>query len=127
MEKIIILQGITMETFLENIDAIIEKRLKEKLDAVKSNLSSTRELSHGQDHRTQYPEEMNSIEAAEFLHTTVHNLYQWTAKRLIPHFKRGRTLVFKLSDLKNWRMEKVATIEELKSKAIDRRLSKGTL
>ena len=124
MEKIIILQGITLETLLENIDGIIEKRLKERLNSVEFKVAPKMESSHLQIRSSEYPEEMNAKEAAEFLNTTVRNLYQWTSKRMIPHFKRGRSLVFKLSQLKNWRLEKVYTTEELEAKAIDRNLSK---
>jgi excisionase family DNA binding protein len=63
--------------------------------------------------RTEYPEEMGSELAAEYLNTTTESLYQLTHKREIPHYKRGHKLVFLLSDLKNWKLSKVLTNDEL--------------
>lgn len=74
--------------------------------------------------RIEYPEEMNSEEAAEYLSTTVDNLYQLTSSKQIPYYKRGRKLMFRKSELTGWRLQKVMSDEEFNEKAIDRRISK---
>ncbi len=63
--------------------------------------------------RTDFPQEMNAKEAAEFLATTTEALYQLTSQRKVPHYKRGRKLVFLLSELTRWQLTKVLTHEEL--------------
>jgi excisionase family DNA binding protein len=62
---------------------------------------------------TDFPEEMNIREAAAFLKSTVDTLYQLTSQRQIPHYKRGRRLIFIQSELKRWRLSKVFTTEEM--------------
>jgi excisionase family DNA binding protein len=62
---------------------------------------------------TEFPEEMNIREAALFLKSTVDTLYQMTSQRQIPHYKRGRRLIFIQSELKRWRLSKVFTNAEL--------------
>ena len=62
---------------------------------------------------TEFPEEMNIREAALFLKSTVDTLYQMTSHRQIPHYKRGRRLIFIQSELKRWRLSKVFTNTEL--------------
>lgn len=99
-----------------------------------SSLKKQRKLSNGKKakvrdepakpRRLEYPEEMNSEEAAEYLSTTVDNLYQMTSTRQIPYYKRGRKLMFKKSELKGWRLNKVMSEEEYRESAIDRRIVK---
>ncbi|MFN8712210.1 MAG: helix-turn-helix domain-containing protein [Bacteroidota bacterium] len=62
---------------------------------------------------TEFPEEMNIREAAFYLKSTVDTLYQMTSQRQIPHYKRGRRLIFIQSELKRWRLSKVFTNSEL--------------
>lgn len=62
---------------------------------------------------TEFPEEMNIREAALYLKSTVDTLYQMTSQRQIPHYKRGRRLIFIQSELKRWRLSKVFTNDEL--------------
>jgi excisionase family DNA binding protein len=62
---------------------------------------------------TEFPEEMNIREAAFYLKSTVDTLYQMTSQRQIPHYKRGRRLIFIQSELKRWRLSKVFTNAEL--------------
>jgi excisionase family DNA binding protein len=69
----------------------------------------------GKERRLDYPEEMNAQEAAEFLNTTIENLYQMTSSQKVPHYKRGRKLIFKKSELDNWGLEKVVSREEQKT------------
>lgn len=48
---------------------------------------------------------LNQTQAAEFLQIPKSTLYSYTSKRLIPHYKRGKRLVFKQSDLEAWLSE----------------------
>lgn len=74
--------------------------------------------------RLDYPDEMNAEEAAEFLNTTIKNLYQLTSSRTVPHYKRGRKLMFKKAELQNWRLEKVSSNDEIKTEAANYSLKK---
>lgn len=69
--------------------------------------------------RLDYPEEMNAQEAAEYLSTTIKNLYQLTSSRAVPHYKRGRKLMFRKSELENWRQQKVSSKEEIQGQVAD--------
>jgi excisionase family DNA binding protein len=91
----------------------------------KPDASEKKVPENKKERRIIYPEEMTSHEAAEFLNTTVDNLYNLTSSREIPHFKRGRKLVFKYSELKAWKLKKVASIEELNSIAANYTLTKN--
>jgi excisionase family DNA binding protein len=75
--------------------------------------------------RIEYPEEMSAEEAAEYLNfKSVESLYQLTSAKKIPHYKRGRKLMFKKSELQNWRVQKIASGEDLKMESANRLLNK---
>jgi excisionase family DNA binding protein len=75
--------------------------------------------------RVDYPEEMNAAEAAEYLNLkSVESLYQLTSAKKVPHYKRGRKLVFKKSELQSWRVEKVFSEDDLKIQSANRLLAK---
>ena len=76
---------------------------------------------------TVFPEEMNIEEAALFLKSTVDRLYQLTSQRQIPHYKRGRRLIFILSELKRWRLSKVLMNAELDTLAANEMFLGGNL
>lgn len=53
-------------------------------------------------------------EAAEFTGLARQTLYGFTSRRAIPHFKRGKNLLFKRSELEAWMLSnKRKTIAEL--------------
>jgi len=59
---------------------------------------------------------LNVDEASEFLNIAKQTVYTLTSKREIPHFKRGKKLYFKLSELQNWiDVTKRKTVSELKA------------
>jgi excisionase family DNA binding protein len=76
------------------------------------------------DRRIDYPEEMNAEEAAEYLNTTKKNLYQMTSSRIVPHYKRGRKLMFRKSELENWHIEKITSVDEQKTQSANHLLSR---
>jgi excisionase family DNA binding protein len=43
--------------------------------------------------------------AADFLNLSTQTVYQLTSKRTIPHFKKGKKLYFKRSELMQWTEE----------------------
>lgn len=67
------------------------------------------------------PSEQNLLsveEAAVFLRIKITTLYEKTANKLIPHFKRGKRLYFYRSELEAWlRQGKVKTTGELRDEA----------
>ncbi len=89
-----------------------------------SNLNNNHDPINIVDRKMEYPEEMTAEEAAEYLDTTVNNLYNLTSSREIPHFKRGRKLVFKYSELKEWKLKKVSSKDELNTIAANHLLLK---
>lgn len=97
---------------------------KPEPDISQTKLISQVKDTKGKQRRLDYPEEMNAQEAAEYLNTTIKNLYQLTSSRSVPHYKRGRKLMFKKAELTNWRLEKVSSSDELKGLAADRAIRK---
>jgi excisionase family DNA binding protein len=69
---------------------------------------------------TDFPDEMNIKEAAIYLKSTVDTLYQLTSQKQIPHYKRGRRLIFILNELKRWRLSKVFTNDEISTMAANK-------
>ena len=57
--------------------------------------------------------------AKKYLNIRAYTNYKKTLKSQIPHFKLGKKLYFKKSDLKNWLMRnKISTDSELEQKVI---------
>lgn len=55
-------------------------------------------------------------EAATFTNLAKQTLYALVSQRRVPHFKRGKRLLFRLSDLEQWLLEsKRKTIQEIKA------------
>lgn len=65
---------------------------------------------------TPYKHIFDANEAAQFLQISKHTLYRMTSNNEVPHFKRGRKLYFKRSELLKW-------IEAGKQKTVDEMLS----
>ena len=82
-------------------------------DALKETLKEVIEKS-----RPDTSEILNVTEAAAFLKLQISTLYEKTATRCVPHFKRGNRLYFNRKDLQEWLREgKVKTQQELQSEA----------
>lgn len=59
---------------------------------------------------------LNLKQAASFLQVPESTLYSYTSKRLIPHYKRGKRLVFKQNDLVLWLSEsRKKTVSEIEA------------
>jgi excisionase family DNA binding protein len=72
------------------------------------------------------PEILTVSEAASFLKLQISTLYEKTATRGVPHFKRGNRLYFLRKDLEEWLREgKVKTSLELQQEAATYTLSRG--
>ena len=68
---------------------------------------------------------MSLEEAADYLCYTKSSLYQYTSKRKIPHYKFGRKILFKLSELNDFiEKHRIAPKSEIKQQALDSHLSK---
>ena len=63
---------------------------------------------------------LNVAEAADFLRIAITTLYEKTSGKSIPHFKRGRKLLFYKKDLEDWLQEgRVKTTKELQHEAFN--------
>ncbi len=49
---------------------------------------------------------LNTKQIAVYLGESVGTIYHWVAQRKIPHYKRGKELRFKLSEIKEWDEER---------------------
>ncbi|WP_133259497.1 helix-turn-helix domain-containing protein [Pseudochryseolinea flava] len=66
---------------------------------------------------------LNVQEAAALLSLAVPTLYEKTSTRIIPHYKHGKKLLFKKSELLAWvESTKRKTVHELKQEALRRTL-----
>lgn len=75
--------------------------------------------------KEQPPEILDAGQAAHFLKMKIATLYEKTSKKLIPHFKKGNKLYFRLSELQQWIGQgKVKTHEEIECRAITFTLNK---
>ena len=82
-------------------------------DALKETLKEVIEKTG-----TKTSEILNEGEAAALLKLQISTLYEKTATRGIPHFKRGNRLYFLRKDLEEWLHQgKVKTQHELESEA----------
>lgn len=61
---------------------------------------------------------INVQEAAALLNLAVTTLYEKTSEKLIPHYKHGKKIMFKKSELLAWvESRKVPTIHEIRNEA----------
>jgi excisionase family DNA binding protein len=69
---------------------------------------------------------INVQEAAALLNLAVNTLYEKTSEKLIPHYKHGKKIMFKKSELLAWvEARKVKTIQELRKDAASLTLSRS--
>lgn len=64
---------------------------------------------------------MTVAEAAKFLGVSIQTVYNYTHKKLIPHYKPTNGLLyFDIEELRSWqRQHRVATVEEIGRKAAE--------
>lgn len=100
MEKQPLFQ-LNTDEFRALIKEVIKETLKEERLASESNTSL-----------------LNIQEAAALLNLAVATLYEKTSERLIPHYKHGKKIMFKKSELLAWvESRKVKTIRQIRQEA----------
>ena len=68
----------------------------------------------------------NISEVAEYLSMAKSSIYKMTSERNIPHFKTGKKLLFKRSELDEWLTEnKISTHSEIEKEADNYIMRKG--
>lgn len=71
-------------------------------------------------------EVFNLNQAAEYVSLSKSAIYKKTSERNIPHFKQGKRLYFKRSELDSWLTElKISTNAEIEKEATDYIIRKG--
>jgi len=74
------------------------------------------------------PEIFNMNQATEYVSLSKSAIYKMTAGRDIPHFKRGKILYFKRSDLDEWMTQyRISTRAEIEKEAADYLIRKRKL
>jgi excisionase family DNA binding protein len=102
MERTIFLAGMDKAEFKELLKEALREVLQEQKDG------------HGS-----LPDIFNVKEAAEFLKLRICTVYEKTAARLLPHFKKGNKLYFYRKELEEWvRSGKVTTTREIQEDAV---------
>ena len=75
---------------------------------------------------TSLPNVFNLNQAAEYVSLSKSAMYKKTAERTIPHFKQGKKLYFKRSELDDWLTEqKITTHAEIEKQADEYIRKKG--
>lgn len=99
----------TMENYLITIKEDALKAL------VKEALREVLNEKHNQDESVL----INIQEAAAFLNLAVSTICEKTSERLIPHYKHGKKIMFKRSELLAWvENRRVKTVKEIRQEAI---------
>ena len=108
MERILF-EGCSKNEFIEELKQFIQ----EELD--KNNLTIT-----------QIEPPCNIEEATDFVGVALGTMYEYTSKRIIPHYKKGKRLFFFKSELSEWLKEgKVKTLKDIDQEAKDYLLNKN--
>jgi excisionase family DNA binding protein len=73
-----------------------------------------------------FTEVLNLKQAAEYVSLSKSAIYKKTSERNIPHFKQGKKLYFKRSELDTWLTElKISTHAEIETEASNYLIRKG--
>lgn len=87
------------EDFIESarvfLQTIIKDSIKEELSQIKNELAN-------QPKQENEKEIMFVQDAAAFLNRAVSTIYSLVQQGLLPHYKRGRQLIFRRSELNKW-------------------------
>lgn len=93
---------------MENPFELIDKKLDELLALIKLMREQPKHLGKN------FDKPMSVDEASEYLNIAKGTIYGLTSKRLIPHFKRGKKLVFLKADLDQWLLsQRMKTVDEI--------------
>lgn len=79
----IILQGITVEDLLQRIEAIVEKKIEEKIKVEKPVQMMTRK------------------EVAAYFKVSVVTVYTWTKEGLLPSYRIGRKVFYRSNEIED--------------------------
>ncbi len=95
----------------------------DKLNNIESLLKTVMKKDNG---TVTITEVLNLNQAAEYVSLSKSAIYKKTSERNIPHFKQGKKLYFKRSELDNWLTElKITTHAEIEKEATDYIIRKG--
>lgn len=63
---------------------------------------------------------LNVNQAAKYIHLSVSSIYKFTSQKEIPHYKKGKRLYFKKSELRDWLMTtEIKTRADIEKEAIN--------
>ncbi|RYE40270.1 MAG: DNA-binding protein [Sphingobacteriales bacterium] len=83
----------------------------EKLNSIEALLKSMSRVENG---NVTITEILNVDEAAKYLSVTKSHIYKQTSQNEIPHYKRGKKIYFKRSELDEWLTKhRITTKEEI--------------
>lgn len=106
---------------MENPFELILERL-----AVIENLLRTSTKNDNLADKEKNTEIFNIYQAAEYVSLSKATIYSKTASREIPHFKKGKRLYFKKSELEVWMTgQRILTLSEIENQADEYLLRKG--
>lgn len=89
----------------DEFKSLLKETLREILEEGRAESSSNATL-------------INVQEAAALLNIAVNTLYEKTSEKLIPHYKHGKKIMFKKSELLAWvESRRVPTIHEIRKEA----------
>ena len=89
----------------------------EKLNSIETLLKSMNRVENG---NVTVTEILNVDEAAKYLSSTKSYIYKQTSQNEIPHYKRGKKIYFKRSELDDWiTKNRIWTKDEIEQKATD--------
>ena len=98
---------------MENPFKLILHRLDSIEDLIKATMKNKVESSIA-------TEIFNLNQAAEYVNLSKSAVYKKNSGRSIPHFKRGKKLYFKRSELDDWLTElRIATNSDIEKQAVD--------
>lgn len=94
--------------------------IMEKLNSIEALLKSMPKNENGTVKLTEITDVMNADEAAKYTSLSKSAIYKMTAQREIPHFKRGKKLVFKKAELDDWLTQhRITTKDEIDKMATE--------
>ncbi len=95
----------------------------DKLNNIENLLKTVMKKDNG---TVSVTEVLNLNQAAEYVSLSKSAIYKKTSERNIPHFKQGKKLYFKRSELDGWLTElKITTHAEIEKEATDYIIRKG--
>jgi len=94
--------------------------INEKLERIEKQLTEMRKALLCTTLEKENQEEiMTKEQVCELLSISVSNIYKLTSTRQIPHYRRGKKLIFKRSEIEKWAFEsRIKTMTELETEAI---------